>query len=122
MEPWDECSAPHDTSTVRVSEERRTEKKKSIQWWSEANWPRIKEALVKSWDPYIRGQWYVACLDLSIDRVPRQTIFNVLRRIVRKPIKYENIFPDKKRALLSNSQVKYVEEGGDTGNIRAWPG
>ena len=52
----------------------------------------------------------MACLDLGIDRVPRQKIFNVLRRIGRKPITYENVFPDKKRALLSNSQVKYVED------------
>ena len=52
----------------------------------------------------------MACLDLGIDRVPRQTIFNVLRRIGRKPITYENVFPDKKRALLSNSQVNYVED------------
>ena len=102
MESWDECSAPHDTSTVRVSEEGRAEKKKMIQWWSQANWPRLKEALVKSRDPYFRIQWDVACLDLGIDRVPRQTIFNVLRRIDRKPITYENVFPDKKRALLSN--------------------
>ena len=29
-ELWDECSAPNDTSTVRVSEERRAEKKKRI--------------------------------------------------------------------------------------------
>ena len=37
MESWDECSAPHDTSTVRASGERRVEKKKRIQWWSQAN-------------------------------------------------------------------------------------
>ena len=30
MESWDECSAPHDTSTVRVSEDRRAESKKRI--------------------------------------------------------------------------------------------
>ena len=62
----------------------------------------------------------MACLDLGIDRVPRQTIFNVLRRIGRKPITYENVFPDKKRALLSNSQVKYVEDiiiKRDTANL-----
>ena len=95
MESWDEYSAPYDTSRVRVSEERRAEKKKRIQWWSQANWPRLKEALVKSQDTYFRGQWDVACLDLGIDQVPRQTIFNVLRRIARKPITYENVFPDK---------------------------
>ena len=42
MESWDEFSAPHDTSTVRVSEERREEKKKRIQWWSQANCSRLK--------------------------------------------------------------------------------
>ena len=60
MESWDECSAQHDTSTVRVSEKRHEEKKKRIQWWLEANWPRLKEDLVKSWDPSLRGQCDVA--------------------------------------------------------------
>ena len=65
---------------------------------------------MKSRDPNYRGRWGVACLDLGIDRVPRQTIVNVLRRIGKKPITYENVFPVKKRALLSNLQVKYVED------------
>ena len=94
MESWDESSAPYDTSTVRVSEERREERKKRIQWWLQANWPRLKEALVKSRDTSFRGQWNVACLDSGIDRVPRQIIINVVRRIGRKPITYENFFPD----------------------------
>ena len=67
MESWDEFSAQHDTSTVRVSGERRTGNKKRNQWWSQANWPRLKEALVKSWDPYYRGRCDVACLDIGID-------------------------------------------------------
>ena len=67
IKSWDECSAPHDTSTVRVSEKRHREKKKRVQWWSEANWPRLKDALVKSRDPNYRGRWDVACLDLGID-------------------------------------------------------
>ena len=74
MESWDECSAPHDTSTVRVSEEIREEKKKRIQWWSQANWPRLKEALVKSRDPSLRGQCDVACLELGLDQVPKQAV------------------------------------------------
>ena len=73
MESWNECSAPIDTSTVRVSEERLTGKKNRIQWWSEANWPRLKDALVKNRDPNYRGRWDVACLDLGIDRFLRQT-------------------------------------------------
>ena len=52
----------------------------------------------------------MACLELGLDLVPNQTVFNVLRRIGRKPITYENVFPDKNRALLSNSQVKCVED------------
>ena len=51
-----------------------------------------------------------ACLELGLDPVPKQTVLNVLRRIGRKPITYENVFPEKKRSLLSNSQVKYVKD------------
>ena len=109
MESWDEFSAPHDTSTVRVSKKRQAGKKKRNQWWSQDNFPRLKEALVKSWDPYLRGQCGVACLELCLDRVPKQTVFNVLQRFGRKLITYDNVFPDKKRALLSNSQVNYVK-------------
>ena len=57
---------------------------------------------MKSRYPYLRGQCDVGCLELGFDRVPKQTLFNVLRRIGRKPITYENVFPDKNRALLSN--------------------
>ena len=52
----------------------------------------------------------MAFLELGLDRVPRQTVFNVLRRIGRNSITYDNLFPDKKRAFLSNSQVKYGED------------
>ena len=45
-----------------------------------------------------------------MDPVPKQKIFNVLQRIVRKPLTYENDFPMKKRALLLENQVKYVED------------
>ena len=62
----------------------------------------------------------MACLDLGIDRVPRQTILNILQRLGRKPITYKNVFPAKNRALLSNLQVKYVEDiiiKRDTANL-----
>ena len=62
----------------------------------------------------------MACLELGFDRVPKQTLHNVLQRIGRKPITYDNVFPDKRRALLSNSQVKYVEDiiiKRDTANL-----
>ena len=110
MESWDEFSAPQDTATVNVAEEIRAGKKNSNHWWSEANWSRLKEALVNIWYPYLREQCDEACLEIGLDPVPKQTVFNVLRSIGRKPITYDNVFPDKKRALLSNSQVKYVED------------
>ena len=47
-------------------------------------------------------------MDLGFDTVHKQTVFNVLRRIGRNPITYENVFPVKKRSLLSEMQVKYV--------------
>ena len=83
MESWNELLDPHDTSTVRVSEERRSGKIKRTQWWSQANWPRLKEALVKSQDPYLRGQWDVDCLESGLDQVPKQTVLKDLQRIGR---------------------------------------
>ena len=76
----------------------------------EANWPRLKEALGSIQYPSLRRQCDEACLELRFDPVPKQTVFNVLQRIGRKPITYENVFPEKKRALLSSSQVNYVED------------
>ena len=70
--------------------------------------------------PPLREQCAEACLELGLDPVPKQTVFNVLQRIGRKPITYENAFPMKKRALLSENQVKYVEDiivKRDTANL-----
>ena len=75
---------------------------------------------MKSQDPYLRGQCDVDCLELGLDRVPKQTVYNFLQRIGRKPITYDNVFPDKKSAFLSNSQVKYVKDiiiKRDTANL-----
>ena len=55
-----------------------------------------------------------------MNQVPKQKVFNVLQRVGRKPIKYENAFPMKKRALLPENQVKYVEDidfKRDTANL-----
>ena len=65
---------------------------------------------MNSWYPSLRGHCDETCLELGLDPVPKQTVFNVLRRIGRKPITYENVFPVKKRSLLSEKQVKYVED------------
>ena len=51
--------------------------------------------------PSLRGQCDEACLELGFDTVPKKTVFNVLRRIGRKPITYENVFSEKKSSLLS---------------------
>ena len=39
---------------------------------------KAKEALVNSQYPYLRGQCDEACLELGLDPVPKQTVFNVL--------------------------------------------
>ena len=70
--------------------------------------------------PYLRGQCDEACLGLGLYPFPKQKIFNVLQRIGRKPITYENAFPRKKRELLLENQVKYVEDSivkRDTANL-----
>ena len=60
--------------------------------------------------PSLRGQSDEACLELGLDPVHKQTLFNVLQRIGRDPITYENAFPMNKKALLPENQVKYVED------------
>ena len=84
-----------------VAEERLAAKKQRNHWCTEANWPSQKEALVNSRYPSLRGQCDEACLELGLDPVPKQTVFNALRRIGRKPITYDNVFHVNKILLLS---------------------
>ena len=65
MESGAELSAPQNTATFRVAEERPAAKKQMNYWWTEANWPRLKEALVNSRYPSLRGQCYEACLEIG---------------------------------------------------------
>ena len=120
MESGAELLAPQDTATVRGAEEIPSAKKQRKNWWTEENWPRLKKALVNSRYPAVRGKCDEPCLDLRFDPFPKRTVFNALQRIGRKPIAYENAFPIKKRALLPERQVKYVEDiivKGDTANL-----
>ena len=59
--------------------------------------------------PYLIGQRDEDCFYLGLDLVPKQTIFNILQRIDRKPNTYNNAFTMKKMALLPENQVNYVE-------------
>ena len=93
-----------------MTEERLASKKQRSYWWTEEDWPRPNKALVNSWYPYLRGNCDEACLELGLDPVPKQTVFNFLQKIGRKLITYENAFPLKKMVLLSENQVKYVED------------
>ena len=55
-----------------------------------------------------------------MDTFPKQTIFNVLQNIGSNPITYENALIIKKRALLLENQVNYVEDiivKRDTANL-----
>ena len=72
MESWDEFSAPQETATVRVAEERRAEKKQRNHWLTESKRPRIKEALVNSRYTSLRGHFDEACLEVGFDPVPKK--------------------------------------------------
>ena len=71
IESGAEFLAPQDTSTVRVAEERLAENKQRNYFLTEANWPRLMEALVNSLYPSLRGQCYEACLEIGLDPVPK---------------------------------------------------
>ena len=81
---------------------------------------RLKKYLVNIWYPSVGGQCNEISLELRFDPVPKQTAFYVLQWIGRKTITYENAFPRKNRGLLSERQVKYVEDiivKRDTANL-----
>ena len=84
MESGAELLDPQDTAIVRVSEERQAEKKHRNYWSTEDNWSRLKESLVNTQYPTLRGQYDEACLELGLDPVPKQKIFNVLQSIGRE--------------------------------------
>ena len=101
MESEDQLLTPHNTATVRVTEERTEAKKQRNNFWTEEKWPKMKKTLVNSWHPAVIGQCDESCLELRFDPVTKQTVFNVLQRIGRKLIAYKNAFTMKERALLS---------------------
>ena len=57
----------------------------------------MKSFFVNSQYPDVRGQCDEDCLELGLVPVPKQTVFNVLQNIGRKPITCENALPMKKR-------------------------
>ena len=120
LESGYELLAPQERSTVRVTEERNAAKKQRNYWWTEDNCTRLKKKLANSRYPYLRGQCDEACLELGLDPVPKKKLLNVLQRVGRNPITYQNAFPTKKRELQSENQVKYVEDiivKRDTANL-----
>ena len=120
MESGAEFSASQYTATFRVAEEIRAAKKQRNHLWTEAKFPKLKEYLANIRYPYLRGQCDESCLELGFDPVPKQIVFNILRRIGRKLITYENVFSVNKSSLPSDIQVKYVEDNiikRDTSNL-----
>ena len=105
VESEDELSAPQDIATERVSE-----KKQNNYFWTEENWPILNKYLVNSRYLSLRGQCDAVFLELGLDPVPKQTVSNILQRIDKNSITYENDFTMKKRALLSENQLNYVED------------
>ena len=65
---------------------------------------------MNSWYPAVRGQCDEYYLELGLDIVPKKIVFNVLQRIDRKLIVYDNSFPMKKKEFLSERRVNYVED------------
>ena len=100
MEPEAELLSQHDIATVRILEERPEEKKNMNYLWTEENWTNLKKALANSRYPAVIGECDETCVELGKYPVPKKTVFNVLQRIDRKPITYENAFPMKKGALI----------------------
>ena len=71
-------------------------------WWKEDNWTTLKKYLERRRNPAVNG----VCDE---DNLTRMEVNNSLHRIGSRPIKFENVLPPEKQALISKNQVKYVE-------------
>ena len=49
-------------------------------------------------------------MELGKDPIPQMKVINFLKRIVGKPITYDNDFPLRHRVLLLEIQIEYVED------------
>ena len=54
--------------------------------------------------------WDEGDLEFVEDPIPEFTVVNCLRGIGKKHIMYENASPLRKRELLSDDQVKYIQD------------
>ena len=61
-------------------------------------------------NPTVDGVCDEGDLELGKDTVPQTTVANCLKIIGSKTIKYENALPLRYQVLLSERQVKYVED------------
>ena len=110
MESGADNSADQDTSTVTKYSEEPTEKRKRTFWWKEENYPRTNKSLERLRKATVYGVCDEGDLDSGKDIVLRMKVVNFLKRIDSKPIAYENAFPLRKRVLLLQRQVNYVED------------
>ena len=58
----------------------------------------------------INGVCNVTFLELGKDTVPQQKVTNFLQRVGSKPITDGNASPPRNKVLLSQRQIKYVED------------
>ena len=68
----------------------------------------MKTFLKRLSNPKVYGVCGEGGLEIGKDSVPKMIVSNCLKSIVSKPITYKNSFPMQNRALLSESQLKYV--------------
>ena len=79
MKSGDRLSDMQDVATVRVAEERLAAKKQRNYWRTEKRCTKLKKALVNGRYPYLRRHCAEDFLELVLDPVPKQKLFNVLQ-------------------------------------------
>ena len=70
----------------------------------------MKIALENRKTPVVNWVCGKAYLELGKDSITWSTLDHFLLRIVRKPIVYKNSLPMSKPVLLSQSNIKYIED------------
>ena len=70
----------------------------------------LEKYLERLMNPTVDGVCYEGGLELCEDPINQMTVANFLKIIEGDPITYDNALPLRNQALLSQIQVKYVED------------
>ena len=97
-------------SSSRIRSKNSSSSNNRIYWASPKYWPYLAAAINNTRSPDLSKDNYPRFGDLMVETITRQTVKNALKRLGKKPITLENVFPILKRSLLSQEMVIFIQD------------